>query len=343
LVDLDGDGIPDLLSGSWPGEIYFFRGLGKGEFAAPVKLKDKAGKTINVGGGLRKGAGEMILVAGDARHEQKGGKSFIVYEGEWIEVPPDKQAGITGTASSVHAVDWDGDGRIDLLVGDIGGNVYLLPNEGTAKRHAFGKERQLQAGGQPLRVAGDAGPFACDWDGDGKLDLLVGAGDGSVWFFRNIGTVKAPELAAGVQLVPPGEALFGPDAPKEPRRGIRAKVCAVDWDGDGRLDLLVGDFATQRPDRPPPTPAEQAEHDKLRKELASLQGRFTKLISRVHGPGQIKVKEEKDSLQKELQEVRERLQAIYAKIPAEFDNHGWVWLFQRRPAGAKARALPPGR
>jgi hypothetical protein len=338
LVDLDGDGRLDLISGSWPGEIFFFKGKGKGEFGPPVKLKDKSGKTINVGGGVRKDSGDMILVAGDARFETKDKKTFLIYEGERIEVPEGKQAGITGTASAVHATDWDGDGRIDLLVGDIGGNVYLLRNEGTRGKYAFGKERQLTAGGKPLRVDGDAGPFACDWDGDGKVDLLVGAGDGSVWFYRNVGTAKAPELAAGVRLVPPGEARFGADAPKGPRRGIRAKVCAVDWDGDGRLDLLVGDFTTQRPDRPEPTAEQKAEHAKLRKELESVQGRYGELITKLQGPSRAKAREERDKLQKDFQEVARRMREIQAKLPPDYENHGWVWLFLRKPAETKAGA-----
>src|SRR5205807_2261329 len=60
---------------------------------------------------------------------------------------------------------------------------------------------------------GAPGPFACDWDGDGKTDLLVGAGDGSVWFYRNVGTAKEPNLPAGVRLVSPGNVTYGPDAP----------------------------------------------------------------------------------------------------------------------------------
>ena len=334
-MDLDGDGIPDLISGSWPGEIFFFKGKGKGRFEAPVKLKDKNGKTINIGGG-RRDTGDMILVAGDADFEKTDKGTVIVYEGERIEVPEGKEAGITGTASAVHAVDWNGDGTIDLLVGDIGGKVYLVPNEGTLTRYAFGKERQLLAGGKPLQVDGDAGPFACDWDGDGKLDLLVGSGDGSVWFYRNVGKGKEPELAAGLQLVPPGDALHGADAPKEPRRGIRAKVCAVDWDGDGRLDLLVGDYTRQKADRPEPSAAEKAEQDKLRKELETVRQRFSELIEKVHGPSRAKDKAEREKVEKEFQEVMERMRGLQEKLPPEYETHGWVWLYRRKPAEARA-------
>jgi hypothetical protein len=338
LVDLDGDGIPDLISGSWPGEIFFFKGRGKGQFDAPVKLKNKNGKTIYIGGG-RRDSGDMVLVAGDATFENKGGKTFILYEGERIKVPPDKEGGITGTASAVHAVDWDGDGKIDLLVGEIGGNVYLVPNEGTPKKYAFGKERKLRAARKPLRVNGDAGPFACDWDGDGKLDLLVGSGDGSVWFYRNVATGKEPELAEGVQLVPPSETRPEAESPRDrasaPRRGIRAKVCAVDWNGDGRLDLLVGDFTTQKAVRPEPTAAEKKEQDKLRSELETTQQRFSELLEKVQGPNRVKDKAAREKVEKEVQEVSGRMRSLQEKLPPEHETHGWVWLYLRKPGEVK--------
>jgi len=334
LVDLDGDGIPDLISGSWPGELFFFKGQGKGKFDAPVKLKKKDGKTINIGGGKRPDSGGMILIAGDAKFErdEKNGRDVVVYEGERIVVPEGKSAGITGTASAVHAVDWNGDGVLDLLVGDIRGHVYLVPNEGTPQKWSFGKEQTLKAGGKEIAVdGGDAGPFAADWDGDGKIDLLVGAGDGSVWFYRNEGTAKAPQLAAGVRIVSPGDISYGNDVPKEPRRGHRAKVCAVDWDGDGRLDLLVGDIATQKPDLPEPTPQQKAEQDQARKDLEPLQKQHSQLINRFFSDTPPKG-EEKPKLEKELTELAEKMEKLRAKIPPEFEQHGWVWLFKRKPA-----------
>jgi hypothetical protein len=49
LVDFDGDGRSDVLSGSWPGEIYLFRQLDDGKFAKRERLKDSDGESINVG------------------------------------------------------------------------------------------------------------------------------------------------------------------------------------------------------------------------------------------------------------------------------------------------------
>ncbi|UCE49294.1 MAG: VCBS repeat-containing protein, partial [Phycisphaerales bacterium] len=194
-MDLDNDGHKDLISGSWPGEIFFFKGTEDGSFAAPEMIKNKDGEFINIGGGIRPGGGIMgeILIAGYAKFEHTSEGTFVNYHGKRFKSTPEKPYAITGTASAAHAVDWDGDGDYDLIVGSISGNVYLLPNEGTLQSCAFGKEEQLRAGGRPINVRRGAGPFTAEWDGDADLDLLVGADDGSVSLYRNAGSTQSPK------------------------------------------------------------------------------------------------------------------------------------------------------
>lgn len=60
---------------------------------------------------------------------------------------------------------------------------------------------RLEAAGKPIDTdVGHAAPFACDWFGKGKKDLLVGQfGGGVLWIYENVGTNEAPRYAAGVK------------------------------------------------------------------------------------------------------------------------------------------------
>jgi hypothetical protein len=247
-VDLDGDGIKDIVSGSWPGEIFFFRGRPGGSFTAPEKLKDKHGNVINIGGGVHEAA-DRIQITGDAQFKEDKDGDYVEYNGKIYRDTLDKPVYVTGCASSVAVADWNGDGLLDVIVGDISGYVSVYLNEGTKQHYAFGQPTLLKANGKEIVVpGGDAGPCVADWDGDGLLDLIVGCGDGSVIFYRNIGTAREPKLAEGQVLIPPGKIEYDPEKiPKEPTRGVRAKVCVVDYNGDGLPDLLVGDLSNQQP------------------------------------------------------------------------------------------------
>jgi hypothetical protein len=326
-MDLDGDGHPDVLSGSCPGELFLFRGRAGRTFAAPEMVKDKTGEIINIGGGVTEDADGTTLIRGSVERENVDGKSFVTYRGKRYESTPEKPLATTGVPSAVSAADWDGDGDIDLIVGNVNGSVYLLRNEGTPQSYAFAKEERLVAGGRTIRVVGRAGPCVADWDGDGDLDLLVGAEDGNVSLYRNIGTKMEPKLALPVQLVGPSEK-HGPDqAPKEPRRGYRSKICVADWNGDGKPDLLVGDLADLKPERPEPTAEKKARLDQIRKELEPLQKQWSELIAQHRSTAS---GEERQKLIDKINETGNKMQPLQAQLPREIETHGWVWLFLRQ-------------
>ncbi|MFP4502470.1 MAG: FG-GAP repeat domain-containing protein [Candidatus Hydrogenedentota bacterium] len=94
-----------------------------------------------------------------------------------------------------------------------------------------------------------------DYDGDGVIDLIIGTSDwrdygwdqafneegvwtngplhGYVYFIKNTGTNDKPDWAEPVQLEAGGEILdvYGAPSPN-----------FADWDGDGDLDLICGEF-----------------------------------------------------------------------------------------------------
>jgi hypothetical protein len=238
-VDFDADGHDDLLSGSYdPGEIYLFRGAGGGRFEARVTLTDRSGKPI-----LRN---------------------------------PEQEHPVESFGSWPAMVDWDGDGDLDLLYGGYDGSLQLRINEGTRKVPAFAtKNVAVPAGGKPIAIPeGHCAPVVVDWDGDGRWDILSGGATGAVYWFRNVGKPGRPEFAAAEELVPRHRGLGYSeflDAGAEPRPGIRSQIAVADVNGDGKPDLLLGDFCTYLEARTDLDEEERAELADLRAKQALLE------------------------------------------------------------------------
>ncbi len=147
------------------------------------------------------------------------------------------------------AADWDGGGDLDLVVGNFKGTFYLFRGEGGGKFDP--KAEPVMAGDQDLQINGvHSDPFPVDWDGDGDLDLLSGSSNGGVqWAENTAGTGKEPVLAQFTRLIKPEEdrdegMLKEGEWPATPSGSTR--VWVDDVNGDGKLDILMGDSATLR-------------------------------------------------------------------------------------------------
>ncbi|HEX6812029.1 MAG TPA: VCBS repeat-containing protein [Planctomycetota bacterium] len=151
--------------------------------------------------------------------------------------------------STTNAADLDGDGDVDLVIGDTSGAVYQAKNEGSRTEPKFTSRAPIMVGDQPMKVSHKSDPIAVDWNGDGRLDILVGDEVADVSFFAGL---EGGGFAPGVSLfsklpVDPKDNYNKAKAKLDPHRviaGYRLRLATADWNDDGKLDLLVGNCET---------------------------------------------------------------------------------------------------
>jgi hypothetical protein len=138
-----------------------------------------------------------------------------------------------GDRATPITVDWNSDGRKDLVVGATDGRIHLFLNEGADTEPDFLSETFAQDNGVDLDVGTRSSPVVLDLDGDGKKDLLTGNYEGQLRFYSNTGTAAAPSFSGSVLVEADGTAIDLPGSP-------RSRQFVADWDDDGLLDVLIG-------------------------------------------------------------------------------------------------------
>jgi len=97
-----------------------------------------------------------------------------------------------GLYSVPHVVDWNCDGKKDVLVGESDGRIWLLINTGTNAAPVFAGSAFVTNGLVPHDVGYRSSPTMVDWDYDGDHDLIVTEMNGTVHFFENTGSTTSP-------------------------------------------------------------------------------------------------------------------------------------------------------
>jgi len=145
------------------------------------------------------------------------------------------------------AIDWDGDGDIDLIVGDEDGRVALIENTGKSFKDMplFNSPIYLKQEPDNVKYGALVTPYSVDWDDDGDQDLICGNTAGNIGFIENINETIPPSWAEPINLKAGGREIRimagyngSIQGPAEKKWGYTA-LSVADWDGDGLKDIIV--------------------------------------------------------------------------------------------------------
>ena len=121
--------------------------------------------------------------------------------------------------------DLDGDGLLDMIIGNTGGNLYHYEQNSINSTSFSLKTSSFNS----IDVGTHAAPAFTDLDGDNLLDLLIGDDNGTIYQYEQttVNSTIFSLITSGFNSINVGGS---------------SKPIFTDLDGDGLLDLIIGEY-----------------------------------------------------------------------------------------------------
>ncbi|MBN2291049.1 MAG: VCBS repeat-containing protein [Pirellulales bacterium] len=143
--------------------------------------------------------------------------------------------------------DLDGDGLIDLIVGNNAGDLLFVKNVGKPARPEFDNPAFVPVGGRRLDIKsgyrgsiqgpgeamwGYTCPTLCDWDGDGRLDVILNSALADYMFLQGLPSKDGPAFSEPKLMYCDGLQLH---------LAWRSQPAVTDWGTGKRLCMIALD------------------------------------------------------------------------------------------------------
>jgi FG-GAP-like repeat len=270
-INLGTDHERDLVTGSRQGNLVFYHNKATSGFDLEAKrlIAGEDGNALrhpSINPSVAAYPGGLIACG-------EGSLYFYRFTGQWTKAGApvfaeptsvlQEQADLyAGTLPSPTTVDWNGDGKLDILVGNSEGFVLFFENTGSNDQPKLLPATRVQAGGRDIQVqAGYSGslqglqearwgyvsPNAIDWNGDGTLDLITGDITGDYLIYLNRGSKREPKLEAAHPLYCDGLDLHGMwrCRPALAKIGERIALMIVDGEDYFHLYWKIDDYSVE--------------------------------------------------------------------------------------------------
>jgi hypothetical protein len=224
-IDWDNDGDDDLICGNTAGYIGFIENIDGGnppKWAEPVYLKAD---------------NEIIRI--QAGHNGS------------IQGPCEAKWGYT----TLSIGDWDHDGLQDIMINSIWGKIIWYKNIGTKNSPKLASAKSVEVEwigknlkpswywwdpeGNNLSTQWRTTPLIYDWNKDGLMDIIMLDHEGFLAFYERINEDGELKLLEGKRIFNNEKNELLQLNLKTAGGSGRRKLSIVDWDLDGKLDLLV--------------------------------------------------------------------------------------------------------